>query len=280
MRYPSDPMPMPETGPAPQRTSGEGRLSLKKVEDRTRIGTLFQEGAAKLRFPQAPGNHLEAVMINTAGGLTGGDRMRWHFALGADCRASFTTQACEKIYKAEEGSTATVDTTIEVAAGGAMAWLPQETILFERSALSRRLTVDLAPTATALIVEAVVFGRKAMGEDIGKASFRDCWRIRRGGRLEHAENFSVGPDAGAMLARPALLGDRRVFATVLLVAGDCERHLDGARAIVGREGGVSAWSGKLLARLVDEDAYSLRKRLIPLIGLLNKKAELPKVWST
>ncbi|KXF78953.1 urease accessory protein UreD [Paramesorhizobium deserti] len=264
----------------PQRTSGEGRLSLKKVEDRTRIGTLFQEGSAKLRFPQNPGGHLEAVMINTAGGLTGGDRMRWHFGLGEDCHASLTTQACEKIYKAEEGSTATVETTIDVAEGGSVAWLPQETILFERSALSRQLTVNLAATATALIVESVVFGRKAMGEDIDTATFRDCWRIRRGDKLEHAENFSIGPDAGAMLARPALLGGRRVLATVLLIAEDCERHLDDARAITGKEGGVSAWSGKLLARLIDDDAYSLRKRLIPLIGLLNKKAELPKVWST
>ncbi|PRD43484.1 urease accessory protein [Phyllobacterium phragmitis] len=273
-------MPIPETSPRPQRTSGEGRLSVKKTGDRTRIDRLFQEGSAKLRFPQNPGGHLEAVMINTAGGLTGGDRMRWQFSLGEDCRASLTTQACEKIYKAEEGSTATVDTVIDVAEGGSVAWLPQETILFERSALHRRLTVNLAPTATALIVETVVFGRKAMGEDIGTATFRDCWRIRRGATLEHAENFSIGPDAGAMLARPALFGGKRVFASVLLVAEDCERHLDGARTIIGKDGGVSAWSGKLLARLVDDDAYSLRKRLIPLIGLLNKKAELPKVWST
>ena len=46
---------------------------------------------------------------------------------------------------------------------------------------------------------------------------------------------------------------------------------------------ASAWtvagSGKLLARLTAEDSYELRKRLIPLIELLNGRAGLPKVWT-
>ena len=59
--------------------------------------------------------------------------------------------------------------------------------------------------------------------------------------------------------------------------------LDAVRDIVGDDGGASAWSvagtGKLLARLVAGDGYLLRKRLVPLIGLLNGQAGLPKVWS-
>ena len=73
------------------------------------------------------------------------------------------------------------------------------------------------------------------------------------------------------------------MATVLLLSAEPEHHLDAVRAILGEAGGASVWevagSGKLLARMVAEDGYMLRRRLIPLIGLLNGQAGLPKVWS-
>ncbi|TIM59883.1 MAG: urease accessory protein UreD, partial [Mesorhizobium sp.] len=49
------------------------------------------------------------------------------------------------------------------------------------------------------------------------------------------------------------------------------------------QGDASVWSvkksGKLLARLFAEDGYQLRKRLVPLVELLNGRAGLPKLWS-
>ena len=46
---------------------------------------------------------------------------------------------------------------------------------------------------------------------------------------------------------------------------------------------ASVWSvkasGKLLARLYAGDGYQLRQRLVPLVGLLNGRAGLPKLWS-
>ena len=57
----------------------------------------------------------------------------------------------------------------------------------------------------------------------------------------------------------------------------------GRRATATAIGGASVWgvkaSGKLLARLYAEDGYQLRQRLVPLVGLLNGKAGLPKLWS-
>ncbi|MEP7453785.1 urease accessory protein UreD [Phyllobacterium sp. SB3] len=263
-----------------QRASGAGRLSVRQVEEKTRISTLFQEGCAKLRFPIVPGNHLEAVMINSAGGLTGGDAMHWDFALGEECSAQITTQACEKIYKAVPGTVATVSTHIDAGRDSYVAWLPQETILFENADLKRSLNVNLAAGARALIVESTIFGRKAFGETIGTARFSDQWRVRQKGRLLHAENFLIGPHAASSSNRPALLGGNRAVATVLLVSENCERLLEPARLIIGEQGGASAWMGKLVARLVDLDAYHLRKRLIPLLGLLNGGVELPRIWST
>lgn len=265
-----------------QRVSATGRIDIERRAGRSRLARLFQEGAAKIRRPDTGSDPLEAVLINMAGGLTGGDRIRWDVSVGAGAQASVTTQACEKVYRALSGQ-ADVDVGLSVGSGGRIAWLPQETIVFDRSAFSRRLEADIAADAEALIVEATVFGRSAMGERATSAMFRDRWRIRQGGRLIHAEDFSLGPDIESTLSRAASAAGRIAFATVLLVSPDAETRLEQARALVGEDGGASAWqvgeSGKLLARLYAEDGYSLRKRLAPLVGLLNGQAGLPRLWT-
>ncbi len=264
-----------------QRVDARGRLAARHDGHRTRVERLYQEGAAKIRLPEAWGGPLEAILINTAGGLTGGDRIAWEMEVGAGASLAVTTQACEKLYRSRSGD-AQVDVRLSVAQGGRIAWLPQETITYDRSALTRRLDVDVAEGAEALIVEAVLFGRKAMGETVTQARFRDRWTVMSGGRPIHAEAFSIGPDLAATLARPAV-GGAEAIATVLLVSPDAERFLRPARDIIGEDGGASAWSvggtGKLLARLVAGDGYALRRRLVPLVGLLNGQAGLPKVWS-
>jgi urease accessory protein len=272
---------------ATQRVKGEGGLEVGVVDGLTRIRRLYQQGAAKIRLPEKAEGPLEAVLINTAGGMTGGDRLDWSFGIGPDASAVFTTQACEKAYRASHGE-ATIRTRIEVAAGGRLAWLPQETILYDRSALDRRLDIDLASGATALVVESAIFGRRAMGEIVGSARYRDAWRIRMAGQLLHAENMAFSGDVAALLGRAAVTGSATAVATVLFVAPFFADHLDAVRALLGDSGSASAWTmvgdregqnGKLLARLVAKDGYDLRRRLVPVLELLNGRAGLPKVWS-
>jgi urease accessory protein len=265
-----------------QRVDARARLAVHHVEGLTRIGRLYQEGAAKIRMPEVSADPLEAILINTAGGLTGGDRIAWEIEAGPGASVAVTTQACEKLYRSRSGE-ARADVKLSAAINARIAWLPQETIVYDRSCFSRRLNVDLAEGAEALIVEATLFGRRAMGETVSQALFSDRWRVRQDGRLIHAEAFSIGPDLAATLARPAVAGGAVAVATVLLVSPDAETLLSQAREIIGEEGGASFWTvggtGKLLARLVAGDGYGLRKRLAPLVGLLNGQAGLPKVWS-
>ena len=268
---------------AMQRAKGLGRLAVKlrgeeTYIDKTCIDRRHEAGAAKLRFPKRSDGQFEAVLINTAGGLTGGDEMRWQFDVAAQCQATLTTQACEKIYSSS-GGTAKVTTHITIGNEAKLAWLPQETILFDKSQLTRHLTVDLATDAEALFVEPVALGRLAMGESRITGMFQDRWRISQGGRLIHAEDFKIGPDISDVADKVSVLGGAGSFATVLLISPRGEALLDAAREIIGSQGGASFWNGKLLARLVAEDAYQLRKRLIPLIGLLNFEAALPQCWS-
>lgn len=265
-----------------QRVNGLGRLSVHFKDGRTRLDRLYQEGAAKLRMPRKGGDPLEAILINTAGGLTGGDRLQWEVALQENARALVTTQACERIYRTSGGE-ARIATRLKAAKGTYLAWLPQETILFDRSALSRSLDVELQEGAEALLVETTIFGRLAMGEQIEQASFKDRWRVTVGGHLVHAEQFSIGPDVTAQLKARAVTNGAAAIATVLLISDRVEKLLDAARQAIGDDGGASVWqvgtTKKLTARLYAPDSYTLRKRLEPLLSLLNEKAGLPEIWS-
>lgn len=268
--------------PSMQRVSARGELVARLRDGQTRVERLFQEGAAKIRLPARDSEALEAILINTAGGLTGGDRIGWHIEARAGASLAVTTQACEKVYRSSGGHAETA-CSIAVGAGARVAWLPQETIVFDRSAFMRRLDVDVAVDAAVLLVEAAVFGRHAMGESVATATFRDRWRVRAGGRLVHAEDFAIGPDVSASLSNRAAFGGGQAFATLLLIAPDAAERMDAVRAIVGESGGASFWkvgeTGKLLARLVATDGYALRERLTPLVTMLNGRAGLPKTWS-
>jgi len=268
---------------APQRAWGKGRLVAKPFAGRTRLAEFYQEGCAKIRLPDTFDATMEAVLINSSGGLTGGDRMEWEFSAGEGTHLTLTTQACEKIYKASAG-TAAVTATIAVGAGATVHWLPQETILFDRASLSRRLDVDIAEGGEFLAVEAILLGRKAMGEAMRTGLFQDCWRIRKGGVLLHAENLRLNGDVAALTQEAATLGGQVAFATLFYSGMDCEQQVEKLRALIGgANGGIShyqvAGQDKLIARLVAADGFALRKILIPVISHLRKGASVPKVWN-
>ncbi|MDA8870405.1 urease accessory protein UreD [Rhizobiaceae bacterium] len=261
-----------------QRSRGTVRLS---------VGTgglheLYQSGCGRLRLPR--GGSTEAVLVNTSGGLTGGDVMDWQLAVGPSATLTATTQACERIYRATDSEPATVATRLAVGAGGHIAWLPQETILFDDARLDRTLDVEMAEGATGLFCEALLFGRAAMGERVERIGLRDRWRIRRHGRLIHAEAFAMHDVAA--LAHPHGLAGHAAMATVLLIAPDAEDRLAAASdcvsqptdALTDGHAAVSSWNGKLLVRLLAQDGYTLRARLLPLLALLGGSA-VPKAWT-
>lgn len=272
--------------PGLQRARGLGRISVKATSGATsgavgpvtRLDRLHQDGCAKIRLPRdATAAGLEAVLINTAGGLTGGDRLAWSAEAAAGTRLTLTTQACEKLYRAEAGR-AEVETRLTVGAGARLDWLPQETILFDGAALARRLDAELAPDATLLAVEAVILGRTAMAETVRHGEVRDRWRIRREGRLVFADDLALAGPIAATAALPPLLGGARAFASLLLVAEDAPRFLAPLRAAIAGAGGASAFDGKLFCRLVAPDGLALRRALIPALAVLRDGQPCPRVW--
>jgi urease accessory protein len=231
-----------------------------------------------VRFPGSCAGAPEAVLVNTAGGIAGGDRFAVDLALGAGARLMVTTAAAEKIYRSL-GPDACVDVTATVADGADLAWLPQETILFDRARLARTVDVALAPTATLLFAETIVFGRAAMGETVHEGRFTDRWRVRRNGRLIFAERFHLDGLIADRLNETAIAGGRAAIGTVLMAPGD-DAAVAAVRAAAGRfrgEVGISAWAGIALSRLAAPDGAALRHDLVVLLTALGRRA-LPRIW--
>ena len=263
---------------APPRAWGEVRLSARRHGAVSRLGELRQQGSLKALFPRGAGPALEAVTLNTAGGLTGGDRMRIEARAEAGARLVLTTQAAERGYRASGDPPAEVEARLSVADGARIDWLPQETILFDGARLSRRLSVDLAGTGECLLVEPLLFGRLAHGEEVRDGTFADRWEVRRDGRLLFADALRMGGDMAAALDRPGVAGRARAMASVLFAGAGAESQLPKVRALLPPEGGASLIEdGVLFARLVAGDGFALRKVLLPLITALTGMA-LPKVW--
>ncbi len=262
--------------PRHQRARGTGRIGTQVLDGRTRLTTLYQEGCAKIRLPHTHDPSLQAVLINTAGGLTGGDDVAWEATAAPGARLVLTTQACERVYRSL-GDDARVRTRLEVGAGARLDWLPQETILYEGGRLSRSLEVELAPDASFFAIEAIILGREAMGEAARGARLTDSWRIRRGGRLIHAEATRLSADP---LERDglSLLAGAGAFATLLYVGADAERRLDPVRALLTGEAAASVVGERLIIRALAPSGLALRRTITPIIAALSGAGTLPRLW--
>jgi urease accessory protein len=263
---------------AANRARGMVSFDVHAQEGVTRRGALHESGSLRVRFPSPEGEGLSGVFVNTAGGIAGGDRFDIGIAAGKGTRLTMTTAAAEKVYRAS-GPPAQLNIALKVAAGAHLSWLPQETILFDRSRIARRIDIDLEQGASLLLCEIVVFGRAAMGERMRHGAFVDRWRLRRGGRLIFAETVRLEGDIGAKLAMPAIAKGGAAIATALMVPGDAAlvETIREISASFGAEVGLSAWNGFAMARFCAQDAARLRADMIAVLGRASGAA-LPRLW--
>ncbi|MEQ6247519.1 urease accessory protein UreD [Sulfitobacter sp. HNIBRBA3233] len=254
------------------------RVGFIEARGATRLADLRQQGCLKCILPRVYHDGAEGVLVNTSGGVTGGDRLSTDISVGAGARVSMTTQAAERIYRTTDGSSGRITTRITVGAGARLHWLPQETILFDRAALDRRLDVALAPDATLLATETLVFGRAAMGEVVTQLALHDRIAVDRAGVPLYRDAVAVTGNADALLARAGIGQGAGVVSTALYAAADAEAQLDAVRVLLGQDGGVSLRSpGLLVIRVLARDSLALRRILIPVLEHLSGMP-LPSVW--
>lgn len=263
---------------APQRARGRLVLRVKDDNGQTRLQDVRQEGSFRLLFPRASDKSIEAVTLNTAGGITGGDRFCISASAEAGTALTLTTQAAERVYRAAGADVGRFETDLTVAKGARLDWLPQETILFDGCALARRLTVDLAPDACFLMCEPVVFGRISSDETLQSGRFTDRVHISRSGVPIYHDAVSLSGDIHAQLKRPAIADGAGAMASIVLCHKDAAQLLEPVRALLPLTAGASLLADHVLTiRLLAPDSFVLRQTLCPLLSLLTSTA-LPKTW--
>ena len=239
---------------------------------------MHESGSLRVRFPGAPSGELEAVLVNTGGGMTGGDAFDIDVAVGENARLVVTSTAAEKIYRSL-GPPVIVNVKLSAAAGATLTWLPQETILFDKAVLHRHIEVDLSEGARLVLIEPIVFGRTGMGEAVRGGQLHDCWRVRRNGRLIYAEGTRLGGHISQTLGETAVTNGGVAVATALIVPGD-EALADAIHAMGGEfqgEVGTSAWSGRAVLRFCARDGAALRHDISCALRAL-RAAPLPRLW--
>ncbi len=262
-----------------QRARAEARGVFVRVGKRTEAQRLFETGGLRWRFPRSS-RPCEAAIVNTGGGVAGGDSYRLSLELGEGAEVEATTPSAERIYRSD-GPAADVATRLSLAPGAQLFWLPQETLMFDGAALERRLEVEMSAEASLVIAETLVFGRLAMGESRIDASLRDSWRVWRGGRLVFADETRL-KHVGAALERKAVGGGARALATIVAAAPNIEARLPDLRSALeaessGVEAGASAVDSLVVARLVSFSPSRLRAALIAAIVALGGRK--PRLWA-
>lgn len=260
------------------RARGQVRASFDTARGVTRLVGLRQAGSSRALFPRTRSKSLQMVLTNTSGGVTGGDRFRTEITADKGAAITITTQAAERAYKAQPGEVGRVDTALTIGAESRLHWLPQETILFDGCNIARRLTLNISAGGSALLVEPVVFGRSAMGENVHTGRFNDRVDIRFDGASVFQDRTCLHGDIAHALDRPAVANGARAMALIVYIDPAAEAARDRLRPMMPDTAGVSLLRETVLVgRILAEDAFDLRTSLLPVIETLHGDT-IPRPW--
>ncbi len=246
----------------------------------TTIGLLHEYGGYRIKCPASRVPVLEAVMINTGGGVVGGDHIAIAATAAANCRLVITTATAERIYRANDARTE-IDVALNVDNGATLAWLPQATIVFSGAAVTRRITATLSGASRLLIAETTAYGRAASGEVMHSGCLNDQWRIVRDGRLVFADATRLNGDIAAALAKSAVGGGAALSSLLVCVAPEAAARRDAVRDALAPHNvlsGVSAWNGLLTVRLLGNRLDQMANALRSTVAALNI-VPLPVAWT-
>ena len=270
-----------------QRAEGSVRIVLTGSENGARIKEVFQRSPLRILFPSTVAGVVEeAVLVNTAGGIAGGDRLECDVTALSNASIAVTSQAAEKVYRALNAP-ARIATRLKVREGAKLAWLPQETILFNWGRLSRTTEIEVSSGAELLALEWLVLGRAAHGEKITGGHIADSWRVKRDGRLIWADSFRATDQTFPHLHRKALLSDCKAFGTLVYFGPHLDARLEFLRDIapsLGCNCSATSVSGLVIVRFAARTSFELR---LALRGFLEQFGgelgghpfQAPKIWS-
>lgn len=163
-------------------------------------------------YPEGPAV-CHTVMLHTAGGIVGGDRLQIQLDLQPQAQVVFTTAAASKLYRSN-GAIARQQVTATLAPDARLEWLPQEAIAFRGAQYQNQMRVELAPGATFVGWEITRFGRTARGECFDAGDWRSQLEIWQAGQLQWNDRQWL-PGHAPLLQSPQGLDGKAIVGTLV-----------------------------------------------------------------
>jgi urease accessory protein len=270
-----------------QRAQGFGRIIFGAAEKGARIIDVFEKSPVRVLFPRADSGAIEeAVLLNTSGGIAGGDQLQYEVTALPKASMAVTTQAAEKVYRALN-EPARITTRLKVCDAATLAWLPQETIAFNCARVNRTTELDLSSGAELLALESLVLGRAAHGEHVTGGHITESWRVTKDGRLIWADTLRITDGMCADLYRTALLADCKTVATLIYFGPHLEKRLEFLRDVTSSlqcHCATTSVGGLIIVRFAAKVSDDLRRALCGCLQQLSRELgpepfRVPKMWS-
>ncbi|WP_404789302.1 urease accessory protein UreD [Altericista sp. CCNU0014] len=204
---------------------GAIRLHYDRVEAKTQLAEVWHQAPLKVQrslYPESNGI-CHTILIHTAGGMVGGDRLNYRLTLAPHAHAVVTTAAASKIYCAQGKQTEQV-VEIDIAEDAYLEWLPQEAIVFDRARFQQTLRVNLAPRASWLGWDIYRFGRTARGERFLEGEWRSQTEVWRSGAPLWIDRQWL-PGSQEAIDRPHGLNRCSVVGTFAWIGREVDRDL-------------------------------------------------------
>lgn len=282
-------------GSAPLDRRWEAALSLRyqRRGERTVLAHRAHRGPLRVQrnlYPEGP-DLCHTLVVHPPGGIAGGDDLSLDVRVEHAAAALLTTPGATKWYAAR-GHRARQRISLEVAEGGALEWLPQESILFDGADAELSCKVSLSASAAYLGWEILCFGRQAAGERFSSGQLLLTTELLRDQRRLWIERGRLA-GGDPLLSSPIGLDGAPVCATLVAVAPALTSPqlaaLLGACRAVDERGGKAGITclpgGVLLARWLGACSEAARHYFIALWRLLRpalllRAAALPRIWAT
>ncbi|MCL7939357.1 urease accessory protein UreD [Halomonas sp. ATCH28] len=281
---------------ADRRWAASLELGFESREGMTRMTRSRHLGPLRVQRPFHPEGRdaggrpgaCHVYLLHPPGGLVSGDALSISTRVESGAHALLTTPAANKLYKADSHRVAwQQQTRLDVADGGILEWLPQETLAFDGSRGEQCTTIALSGSARCLGWEVMALGRPASQLPYVSGRIEQRFRLTRDGRPLWLERQPLDPGHPRFLGRWGQ-GGASVQATLWAVGLDDE----GEAVEVLREalGASARWAvtvrhGVLLLRYLGQErneAWALCRLAWEILRprLIGRPAHTPRIWLT
>lgn len=269
--------------------SWHGKLDLiySDRQNKTKLIQSRNQAPLKIQRPFYPEGEsiCHSVILHTAGGIVGGDRLSCNFHLQPDAKALITTAAANKIYRSN-GLQARQNIDIKIDNRACLEWLPQETIVFNGANFRQEIRIELADEANFIGWEITRFGRTARKEKFVRGEWRSHFEIWRNNKPLWIDRQYL-PGSEEIFHSPHALAGKPIVGTLVYIGQPVSTEIvQQARNLFippSSSYGVTRLENGLLCRYRGDSTTEVRNWFISVwqllrMSLLNRDRCLPRVW--